>query len=110
MEYQPRKMLGGKLKIVNAVIKLDAAPITVGAIILSEKEIMFSGCNISGGIIDSYHHPHFIRCFLRNTSAELSSPGEKDGPIFNACRLDNIKIPRESGFTECEGDIPQNVR
>lgn len=100
------------LQIVNAVIKLDAVPITTGAIILGEedKKAMFSGCNISGGIINSYHRPRFIRCFLQNTNADLSSPGDEDGPIFNACRLDNTKIRRESTFVECEGDMPEHSR
>lgn len=94
--------------INNATIKLGSELVN-GAIILREegKESMFAGCNISGGIIDSYYRPQFIRCFLRNVVADQPSPCEGDGPVFTGCRLDNIKVPRESSFVECAGDGPK---
>lgn len=95
------------MKISNAEIKLCTD--LGGVLMLDEKDILFNGCNISGGIIQSYHHPQFQQCFFKNVVQDGESPGNDDGPIFFACRIEDTKIPTHSGFSGCTGDVPTSA-
>jgi len=93
------------MEIRNADIKFNTSGPMPGAWIFDEGGDMVSGCNITDALIESYHPPRFHGCYLEGVVSDRSAPGKKKGPIFNACRLVNVRVPKESAFHDCAGQV-----